>query len=227
MNADPVPLPLPLPLTVHSVPAHDLEADRKRTTLGRAKMLLVLLMCAAPVIASYLTYFVIRPEGRTNYGTLITPSRSIFNVSLKTLDGQAFDAKQLKGQWLLISVGPSTCDQACDARLFTQRQLREMLGRERSRVDRLWLITDGQPPAPSLRASAETPPAMTLLLADGAAVNAWLQAEPGQLLQDHLYVVDPMGEWMMRFPAQPDPTRMKSDLSRLLRASNSWDNAGR
>jgi hypothetical protein len=217
----------PLALTVHAVPAHDLDADRRRTAMGRLKMLMVLAICAAPVIASYLTYFVIRPEGRSNYGALILPTRSLPPLNLRTLDGQPYDARQLKGQWLLVAVGPGRCDTACDERLFTQRQLREMLGRERERIDKLWLITDGQAPAAALRAKAEAKPPLTMLLADGAAVSGWLQAAPGQALEDHLYLVDPMGEWMMRFPAKPEPAKVKRDLERLLRASSSWDQPGR
>ncbi len=215
-------------MTVHDLPAPDLQADGHRTRVGRVKMLLVLLVCAAPVIASYFTYFVIRPEARTNYGSLILPTRSLPEaLNLRTLDGQPLAAKALKGQWLLLSVGPSTCDSACDRRLFMQRQLREMLGRERERLDRVWLITDGQPPAAALRASAEAPPALTMLLADPAAVAAWLQPEAGHAVEDHLYIVDPMGEWMMRVPAQPEPARVKRDLEKLLRASASWDTPGR
>ena len=215
-------------MTVHDIPAPDLEADRRRTRMGRLKMLLVLLVCAAPVIASYMTYFVIRPEGRTNYGTLILPTRTLTDtLALRTLDGQPLAAKALKGQWLLVAVGPSTCNEACDKRLFMQRQLREMLGRERERLDRVWLITDGQPPAAALRASAEAPPALTMLLANAAATAAWLQPEAGQALEDHLYLVDPMGEWMMRMPANPEPAKVKRDIERLLRASSSWDQAGR
>lgn len=215
-------------MTVHAVPAPDLEADRRRTRMGRFKMLMVLLVCAAPVIASYFTYFVIRPEGRTNYGTLILPTRTLTDaLGLRTLEGQPVAAKSLKGQWLLVSVGPSTCDAACDKRLFTQRQLREMLGRERERLDRVWLITDGKPPAAALRASAEVAPALTMLLADPAATAAWLAPEAGKALEDHLYIVDPMGEWMMRMPVDPEPSRVKRDIERLLRASSSWDQAGR
>ena len=217
----------PLALTVHDVPAHDLDADRRRTAMGRLKMLLVLALCAAPVIASYFTYFVVRPDGRSNYGNLITPTRSLPALNLRTLDGQPFDVKTLNGQWLLLAVGPSTCDSACDERLFTQRQLREMLGRERERLEKIWLITDGQAPAAALRASGEAKPPLTMLLADAAAVTAWLQPEPGLALESHLYLVDPMGEWMMRFPAKPEPSRVKRDLERLLRASASWDQPGR
>jgi hypothetical protein len=215
-------------MTVHSMPSPDLAEDRKRTQRGRLKMLLVLLACASPVIASYFTYFVIRPEGRTNYSTLIQPSRTMPEaLQLRTLEGQPVTAQSLRGQWLLVTVGPSTCDEACDRRLFMQRQLREMQGRERDRLDRVWLITDGQVPAPALRASAEAPPPLTMLLADAQAVQHWLQPEPGRAVEEHLYIVDPMGEWMMRVPAEPDPGRVKRDLSKLLRASSFWDNAGR
>jgi hypothetical protein len=59
------------------------------------------------------------------------------------------------------------------------------------------------------------------------ALAAWLQPEAGHALEDHLYLVDPMGEWMMRVPSDPDPARVKRDLDRLLRAASSWDLPGR
>ena len=133
----------------------------------------------------------------------------------------------LRGQWLLVTVGPSACDEACDRRLFTQRQLREMLGRERDRLDKVWLITDDGPLSPSLKKAIEAAPPLTALRADGEAVKRWLQPEAGSALHEHLYLVDPMGEWMMRFPADPDPAKVKRDIERLLRASASWDRAGR
>jgi hypothetical protein len=63
-----------------------------------------------------------------------------------------------------------------------------------------------------------------------AGLEQWLQPAAGRQLADHLYVVDPIGNWMMRFPASMDAAgaaQAKRDLERLLRASNSWDKAGR
>ena len=40
-------------------------------------MLLVLAICTAPVVASYVTYFFIRPDGRTNYSELIEPLQPV------------------------------------------------------------------------------------------------------------------------------------------------------
>ncbi len=225
------PPPEPLSLTVHSVEAPSLSGEqaRSRTHRGRWRMLMVLLVCASPVIASYFTYFVLRPEGgATAYGTLIQPSRSLpADLALQDLEGRAVPPTALRGQWLLVAVGPAACDQACEQRLFMQRQLREMLGRERERLDKVWLITDDAALAPPLQAALTAPPAVTLLRADAAAVAAWLSPEPGHTLEQHLYIVDPLGEWMMRVPAQAEPQRVKRDLDRLLRASSSWDRAGR
>jgi hypothetical protein len=191
-------------------------------------MLLILLACAAPVVASYLTYYVIRPQGRSNYASLIQPSRSLpTDLDLRDLAGKPVPASSLKGQWLTLVVGDAACGEACERRLYLQRQLREMLGRDSDRVDRVWLLTDGGSPAPSLLAAIEATGGLTVLRADPAALGRWLEPEAGHALQDHLYVVDPMGEWMMRAPADPAPAKLKRDLARLLAASSSWDQAGR
>ncbi|MDP1901646.1 MAG: hypothetical protein Q8K96_14510 [Rubrivivax sp.] len=224
-------MPEPVSLTVHGVATPDLEdpvlVAGSRTARGRLKMLLVLAVCAAPVVASYLTYFYIRPDTRTNYGTLILPTRSLPELALRALDGTPVIAASLRGQWLLVAVGPAACDAACDQRLFMQRQLREMLGRDRDRLDKVWFITDDAPLAGPLRAAIEAPVAVAALRADRAALARWLAPAEGHALEEHLYLVDPMGEWMMRLPIQAEPPRVKRDLERLLRASASWDKAGR
>jgi hypothetical protein len=59
------------------------------------------------------------------------------------------------------------------------------------------------------------------------ALEQWLRPGEGRSLEDHLYIVDPMGEWMMRSPVDPEPAKLKRDMERLLRASASWDRPGR
>ena len=106
----------PLHLTVHAMPHADVAGDeaQRRTLRGRAKMLLVLLACAAPVLASYFTFYVLRPEGRSNFATLIEPSRAVpADLRLTGLDGAVVSAASLRGQWLLIVVGRGGCDSDC------------------------------------------------------------------------------------------------------------------
>lgn len=216
----------PLTLTVHTLPQPGEAAavDAARTRAGRWKMLLLLLVCAAPVIASYFTYYVIRPEGRSSYGELIDPQRPLPTFSGTDALGKAVPLGSLKNQWLLISVADSACDAQCERRLYLQRQIREMLGREKDRLDWVWLRTGD---APLTEALTQATAAAVVLKVDAAAVAGWLEAAPGQRLEDHLYVVDPLGNWMMRFPADLDPMKARRDLDRLLRASSFWDRAGR
>jgi hypothetical protein len=216
----------PLTMTVHSLPQLDQRSARSAaaTRAGRWKMLLLLLVCAAPVIASYFTYYVIRPEGRRNYGELIDPQRPIPALSGVNAQGQTVPLASLKDQWLLISVADSVCSEACQRHLYLQHQMRETLGRDKDRLDWVWLRTDGAGLSPALREATQ---AAVVLQMDRSALASWLEPAAGQMLEDHLYVVDPMGNWMMRFPADLDPKQAKRDLNRLLRASSFWDNAGR
>jgi hypothetical protein len=218
----------PLSFTVHSMPPPALDVEARRTGHGRLKMLLVLAVCAAPVIASYLTYFVIRPEGRTNYSELVAPSRLIpADLPLTDLNSAAVKAESLKGQWLLVVVSGGACDVVCEKQLWVQRQLRETLGREKERVDKVWLIVDDAAPRPQTLAAIQTNTSATVLRVSSRALSAWLQPAAGQALVDHIYIVDPLGHWMMRVPANPDPGKLKRDVEKLLRASAGWDKPGR
>ncbi len=214
---------------MHSLPSPEgaADADARRTVSGRWKMLAVMLVCAAPVIASYFTYYVVRPEGRRNFGELIEPQRPVPALAAVPLQGPPTTLDTLRGQWLLVTVAGGACDAVCENHLYLQRQLREGLGKDKDRVDRVWLVTDDVPVRPQLLpALAEA----VVWRVDAAQLAQWLQPAPGQSLAGHLYVVDPMGNFMLRFPAGLDrqtAAKAKKDRERLMRASASWDQAGR
>ena len=214
----------PLTLTVHSLPEPGAAGDAQRRLVGRRKMLVILALCAAPVIASYFMYYVVRPEGRRNYGELITPSKALPDLVATGMDGKTMRLPDLRGQWLLVSVAGAECDAACEKHLYLQRQLRESLGRDKDRLDRIWLVIGNAPPRPELVPAFKDAYALRV---DGAALAQWLAPAAGYKLTDHLYVVDPMGQWMLRFPAHVDGVKAKRDLERLMRASAGWDTAGR
>jgi hypothetical protein len=203
------------------------QDPQSRTRGGRWKMLMVLLVCAAPVIASYFTYYVIRPDGRRNFGELIDPQRPLPDLTATTLDGKSVNLRTLKNQWLLMSVSSGACDEGCTQQLYLQRQLREGLGKDKDRVDWVWLINDATPVPDAIKPALKD---ATVLRVPAADLAQWLQPADGAALQDHLYVVDPIGNWMMRFPAKlaaSGAPNVKRDLERLLRASAFWDKEGR
>ncbi|WP_371867975.1 SCO family protein [Pseudoduganella rivuli] len=193
------------------------QGNAPQRSRGRWKLLAVLAVCAAPMIASYLTYYVIKPEGRTNYGALLDPRQHPIPAMASTqLDGKPGTLDDYKGKWIMLKVGPSDCAQACQDQLFAMRQLRTMQGKEASRIERVWLITDNEPlETVLLRVNDGT----RMLRAPLDAVQKWLPVEQGGKASDHIYLIDPLGNLMMRFPKDADPSKVKKDLGKVLKAS--------
>jgi hypothetical protein len=227
-SVDPTPPATPLGLTVHDVPLPAPQGEPRQSWFGpRTKLLLVLLVCIAPVIASYMAYYVVRPEGRRNFGQLIDPQRPVPALQATDLAGKSVALPSLKGQWLLVSVASGACDAQCERHLYLQRQLLTSLGKFRDNFDWVWLVSDDQPVREALRPGLQM---ATVLRLPEAQIQTWLSAAEGQQLADHFYVVDPLGNWMMRFPPKLDAagaSSAKRDLERLLRGSAAWDKAGR
>jgi hypothetical protein len=190
---------------------------KTRQSAGRRKMFVVLAICAMPIIASYFTYYVIKPQSRTNYGELIDPrAYPIPPIGATTLDGKPASLDAYKGKWIMLQIDSGDCEQACKQKLLDMRQLRLMQGKEMDRIERVWLVTDDKP--------IET---MVLRQFDGThvlhakrdAVNAWLPADQGTTPSDHIYIIDPLGNLMLRFPKNADHDKMKKDIAKLLKAS--------
>jgi hypothetical protein len=202
----------------------DVEKPSKQQR-GRWKLFAVLAVCAAPLIASYFTYYVIKPKGGvTNYGALIDPRQyPIPAMASTTLDGKPARLEDYKGKWIMLKVGPSDCQQDCQDQLFAMRQLRTMQGKEMERIERVWLITDEQPlETMLLRVNDGT----RMLRAPAAVLEKWLPLEGGgDRASDHVYLIDPLGNLMMRFPkgaVSSDIEKVKrvhKDIAKLLKAS--------
>ncbi|MFT5959704.1 MAG: hypothetical protein ACI8WM_000006 [Burkholderiaceae bacterium] len=195
------------------------RAPADRQASGRWKLFAILGVCAFPLIASYFTYYVIKPEARTNYGDFIDymvhPIPA--DLSTTTLDGTAMTLKDLEGKWIMLTVDGGACAEACSKKLYDIRQLRVAQGRERDRIERVWLITDKVPLETQVIREFD---GTQMLRAQADAVAKWLPAEVGATAADHIYLIDPLGRLMMRFPKDRDPNLMKKDLGKLLKASS-------
>lgn len=214
-------------MVVHSIGVEQAQPEIRANSVwrGRVWMLVVWLVCASPVVASYLTFYVIRPQSRNSYGELIEPQRPLPSLATISLDGKPGVLQSLKGQWLLISVAPGACGDRCQEHLYLQRQLRESLGKDKNRVDWVWLVSDDAPLTPALAGAVAS---ATVLRVPEAELASWLATPQGHSISESLYLVDPLGNLMLRFP--PDlnlqtAAKAKRDLDRLLRASESWNKA--
>lgn len=186
------------------------EAARRR---GRLKALFILLVCAAPTIAAYLAFYVFPPDGRVNYGELIEP-RPVPPLPLVALDGRPFSVSDLRGKWVLVHFDDAACAEACARKLFNMRQARIAQGREMERIERLWVVLDGGAPSPEVARVAES---VRIARGEAAAIVGAFPAP--ESVRDHVYLVDPLGNLMLRFPRDADPRRMVKDLQRLLKVS--------
>jgi hypothetical protein len=194
---------------------------------GRWKLLMVLAVCAAPLIFSYLTYYVIKPQGRTNFGAFIDPrTHPIPALGATTLDGRPASLDAFKGKWVMLKTGPAACGETCMEQMFAIRQLRSMTGKDMERIERVWLITDAEPLETTLIRQLD---GVHMLRAPAAMVANWLPAEPGAKLDDTIFLIDPLGNLMMRFPPVPPGAteaqkvqhyaNIKKDIAKLLKAS--------
>jgi len=190
--------------------------DARARSRGRWKAAAILAVCIAPVVASYTAYYVIRPETRTNYGELIEPQRSLGDAVFEVPGAAPLPVSSLRGRWILVSLDGGACDKACADKLYAIRQVRLTTGKDRDRIERLMLVTDDVDPSAALRAEHE---GMRVARVAPQVVRESFPAPAGGRASDHVYVIDPQGNLMMRFPAPVDPSRMKKDVGRLLRAS--------
>jgi cytochrome oxidase Cu insertion factor (SCO1/SenC/PrrC family) len=182
-----------------------------RTKLG--SLWLIVAVTVAPVAASYLAYYFWPPAHTVNYGDLIGP-RSLPDPALTRLDGAPFRLSQLRGKWALVSVDSGNCVVHCEEKLLYMRQLRLTQGKDQERIERVWLVADDAVPRPELVARY---PGTWVVRAAGAGLPGLFPAKG--VAADHIYLVDPLGNLMLRFPRDPEPRLMIKDLSRLLRAS--------
>ena len=173
------------------------------------------LLCIAPFVASFALYFWMTPKAQMNYGTLL-PTSTLPAVALQSATSAALPANVLRGKWTLVVVDAAVCNETCMKKLYATRQVRTMQGKERDRVARLWLATDaGTLPATVNNEAVAQHPDLAIAKADPAVI----QMLPGPGIEDAIFLVDPLGNVVLRYPADPDIKRMHNDIKRLLYSS--------
>lgn len=180
---------------------------------SRKTLWLVAAVCIAPFIASFTTYYFYQPEGRVNYGQLMD-ARQLPRTAMTLTDGTAFSLRQLEGKWLFVVVDDAACDAYCEKKLWQIRQIRKTQGKYPERIERVWLVTGQGEPAQRLRSEFD---GTWLVRAGGSQVLAALPFEAA--VTDHIFLVDPLGNLVLRYPREADPSRIRKDIERLLKVS--------
>jgi hypothetical protein len=181
------------------------DAARRKV---RRQLLMVALIGIAPVVASYAAYYWWPRDSRVNYGALVAaPAPAIEGA---TLDARPFSLVDLRGKWVMLAASGGACDAACATRLYAGRQARTIQNADMDRIVRVWLVTDDAAPPSALLAEH---PDLRVVRVAPARAGALPRHGAGLLL------IDPLGNVVLDWPADPDVKAVARDVSRLLRAS--------
>lgn len=181
-------------------------------------MLLIALVFAAPVIGAFFW----KPTGYVNHGELVKPARPISDIDFIKPDGASFPFAGLKHKWTLLYIGADQCRETCRQNLYKIQQVRLAQAKEAHRVQSVYIRPTGDLPADTNSVFLRYP-GMIILGADTATMYSLAKEfvledlmPPGA---ERVYVIDPLGNLMMSYPPDADPTEMRKDLKRLLKVS--------
>jgi cytochrome oxidase Cu insertion factor (SCO1/SenC/PrrC family) len=191
---------------------------------NKITILILLAMCAAPIVLGTVLYLFFPSTKKNNYGTLVQPQKKIPHF---TAQNQNAFLSEFKGKWILLIMNASACDEACVKRLYIMRQLRATQGKEANRIIPIWLISDAEKVNPVIQAAYNDyiagvkfirVPTQYLL-----EVQTWLNVNQNQPnINQNIYVLDPKQHLMMYYtPQQQQQTKgMIKDITKLLKWSS-------
>lgn len=188
-------------------------SNEKIQKSNRRKFLLLLALMCSPVVISYTLYFLEFKPKSTHYGDLL-PIVKVSGKGTNVVSNTILRMKDLHGKWVLVTVNSGHCDAHCKEKLFFMRQVRLVQGKEKHRIERLWLINDDVAPDPELLKEFE---GTFFVNAKDSEILSFIENSETQT--KHIYLIDPIGNLMMRFPEEINGTKMGHDLKRLLHVS--------
>lgn len=178
-------------------------------------LLLIAAVSILPVVGSYLLYQWWRPSSQMNHGELVA-TRPLAMASLQNAaDGTPLPGPGLKGKWVLLTVQTAACDERCRRKLYYMRQVRTATNENMERIERVWLL-DGAG-SPDRQLLAEHPGLWVARAPDASFVRALPPAAAGT--EPYIYLIDPLGNIVLRYDETFNPKGMLKDLGRLLKYS--------
>ena len=191
-----------------------MTAEPAVSAAGRRQLLLIAAVFAVPLmLAAWMYYFdrSLAPDSGTNKGELLLP---IVNLNAELASSDIHN--NVSNQWLMLYVNTSDCGSACDKALVRLRQSRLMLGKDRGRIERVFLHGDSAPDTVAIEQQYSG-----LITMTDKDLNLLLEEkQPTELQPGGLYLIDPLGNLVMYFPPNLDPKEMVGDIKHLLKLSH-------
>ena len=181
----------------------------------------VVLAFIAPVVLAYIMFFFVDVKSFVNHGEILNPIVHIISFELKNKHGEIIPEKELTYKWRLISFLGKDCDQPCEKRLFDTRQIHTSLAKDQHRLSRMFVHLE--PAGDSLsKLITETHPGVIQVNGNEDIITKALdnnfRGDAG-IINNETYIMDPMGNVMMRFTQEQPEKEFLYDLKKLLKAS--------
>ena len=188
---------------------------------GRGALIGLAALFFIPLMGAFWLYYSggWRPMGSTNHGELISPARPLAQYELTTLGGSTAKENLFRGKWTLLYIDDGRCDETCRQALWTIRQTRLLLAEDMDRVQRVFIAESNCCDSAFLTAEH---PGLETLQVSGDQAQAWLTQFPRDAagVTPYIFIVDPLGNLMMRFDSRQNPKGLLQDLEKLLKLSH-------
>lgn len=183
-------------------------------------LLFLLVLFSLPVLAVIAMYALDYRPGGSSHGELLTPPKPLHLIPTRSMQGTAVDETLWKKKWHLVVVAEGTCEADCLGRVHLVRQIHVTLNKEIERAERVLIIANATD-SPALAQLQQQYPDLIVLVANEANLLASefdLAGQPARS-SGRVYIVDPLGNLIMSYPAGFDPKGMQQDLTKLLKYS--------
>ena len=200
-------------------------SEQVATKTGRKRNLtpfwIILAISGIPYVFSWIYFANIdsMPSVATsNRGELIDPVRSVTGMNLNLVDGSSLQTDTLQGNWTLLTAGSSDCDEACLKNVYYMRQVRRLMGEERQRIKRLFVLTDSDQ-LQDFTSKVEPYGEMDIVI--GSTIDKLDLLEKmtinGVSPENRIFILDPLANLIMVYQVDSDPEDIAKDFRRLLK----------
>lgn len=173
----------------------------KKSRLSLYALLAVLLV---PFVAAYVMVAMdYTPSKTTNHGEFLSEKININQFDFK----HKGEAIPLQGNWRVLTViQDEQCKQVCQDSLMHTFNLIGSLGKNKERIGSLYFVPHEVEQNPNVRQQKQ----FQRVTAEKSQIES---------LEQGIYIIDPMGMFVMQFPATGEHVGLLKDLKKLLRYS--------
>lgn len=181
-------------------------------------LLSMLIFFITPIIAVVAMYKLDwRPKGES-IGELVVPAKLLsMQYAYMSSDGSVVKPDVWKDRWSMVYIAAS-CEKTCHDKLHSMRQLHTSLYKEIPRMQRVFITT-----AQDVTSIKQDYPDMLIVnqpITEISTLSDQFNVNDSSAMQaDRIYLVDPLGHFMMSYAPETDPALIRKDVIRLMKYS--------